>query len=52
MFLLQTRTLSGTKRWWTDGAAKTIEGSAATPVEDMIAMVENARDKGVKGHLR
>ena len=44
-------TLSGTKRWWTDGAAKTIEGSAATPVEDMIAMVENARDKGVKGHF-
>lgn len=44
-------TLSGTKRWWTDGAAKTTEGTAATPVEDMIAMVENARDKGVKGHF-
>ena len=43
-------TLSGTKRWWTD-AEKTTEGTAATPVEDMIAMVENARAKGVRGHF-
>ena len=43
-------TLSGTKRWWTD-AEKTTEGTAADPVADMVAMVENARKKGVKGHF-
>jgi hypothetical protein len=43
-------TLSGTKRWWTN-EEKTTEGSAATPVEDMVAMVETARAKGVKGHF-
>ena len=43
-------TLSGTKRWWTD-AEKTTEGTAATPVEDMVAMVETARAKGVRGHF-
>jgi hypothetical protein len=43
-------TLSGAKRWWTD-AEKTSEGSAADPVADMVAMVENARKKGVKGHF-
>lgn len=43
--------LSGNARWWTDGAAKTLEGSAATPIADMTAMVENARTKGVRGHF-
>lgn len=43
-------TLSGTKRWWTD-SAYTTEGTAANPVEDMIAMVETARQKGVDGHF-
>ena len=43
-------TLSGTKRWWTD-ADKTTEGSAADPIADLIAMVETARKKGVKGHF-
>lgn len=43
-------TLSGTKRWWTD-AEKTSEGTAADPIADMVAMVENARKKGVKGHF-
>lgn len=43
-------TLSSTKRWWTN-EEKTTEGSAATPVEDMVAMVETARAKGVKGHF-
>ena len=45
-----TTTLSGTKRWWTD-ADKTTEGTAANPVDDMIAMVEVARQKGVDGHF-
>lgn len=43
-------TLSNTKRWWTD-SAYTTEGTAANPVEDMIAMVEVARQKGVEGHF-
>mgnify|MGYP002508077299 CR=1 FL=1 len=43
-------TLSGTKRWWTN-AEKTTEGSAADPIADLIAMVETARKKGVKGHF-
>lgn len=45
-----TTTLSGNKRWWTD-SEKTTEGSTATPLEDMVAMVENARKYGVKGHF-
>lgn len=45
-----TNTLSGTKRWWTN-AEKTTEGSAADPIADMVAIVENARRKGVKGHF-
>lgn len=45
-----TKTLSGTARWWTD-TEKTSEGTAANPVEDMIAMVEVARQKGVDGHF-
>ena len=45
-----TTTLSGTARWWTDSDKKT-EGTAANPVEDMIAMVEVARQKGVDGHF-
>lgn len=43
-------TLAGTKRWWTDSEYAT-EGSAADPIADMIAMVEVARQKGVKGHF-
>jgi hypothetical protein len=43
-------TLQSTKRWWTD-ANYTTEGSNANPVEDMIAMVEVARQKGVEGHF-
>ena len=43
-------TLSGTKRWWTD-TEKTTEGTAADPIGDMVAMVENARRKGVRGHF-
>lgn len=43
-------TLSGNKRWWTD-AEKTTEGSAATPIEDMRQMVEDARRKGVRVHF-
>ena len=42
--------LSGTKRWWTD-AEKTTEGSAADPIADLVAMVENARRYGVRGHF-
>jgi hypothetical protein len=43
-------TLSGTKRWWTD-ADKTTEGTTADPIADLVAMVEVARKKGVKGHF-
>ena len=43
-------TLSSTARWWTN-AEKTTEGSAADPIADLIAMVETARKKGVKGHF-
>lgn len=43
-------TLSGTARWWTN-AEKTTEGTAADPIADLIAMVETARKKGVKGHF-
>lgn len=43
-------TLSGTKRWWTDAEYAT-EGSAADPIYDLVAMVEVARKKGVKGHF-
>lgn len=42
--------LSGTKRWWTD-AEKTTEGTTADPIADLVAMVEVARRKGVKGHF-
>lgn len=42
--------LSGTKRWWTD-SEKTTEGSAADPIGDLVAMVENARKYGVRGHF-
>ena len=45
-----TTTLSGTKRWWTN-AEKTTEGTAADPIGDLVAMVENARRKGVRGHF-
>ena len=43
-------TLSSTARWWTN-AEKTTEGTAADPIADLIAMVETARKKGVKGHF-
>ena len=42
--------LTGNKRWWTD-AEKTTEGSAADPIGDLVAMVENARRYGVRGHF-
>ena len=42
--------LTGNKRWWTD-ADKTTEGSAADPIGDLVAMVENARRYGVRGHF-
>lgn len=45
-----TTTLSGNKRWWTD-AEKTTEGTTATPIDDMVAMVEKARRSGVRGHF-
>lgn len=45
-----TTTLSGTKRWWTD-SEKTLEGTASDPIKDMVAMVEEARRKGVRGHF-
>ena len=45
-----TNTLSGPARWWTN-AEKTTEGTAADPIADLIAMVETARKKGVKGHF-
>lgn len=45
-----TTTLSGTKRWWTN-TEKTTEGTAADPIGDLVAMVENARRKGVRGHF-
>lgn len=43
-------TLSGTKRWWTD-TEKNTEGTTADPIADLVAMVEVARKKGVKGHF-
>lgn len=43
-------TLSGTKRWWTN-TDKTTEGADANPIADIVAMVEVARQKGVKGHF-
>ena len=43
-------TLAGAKRWWTD-SEYSVEGTAADPIADMIAMVEVARQKGVKGHF-
>ena len=43
--------LSGAQRWWTDGAAKKTEGTGANPIADMTAMVEVAREKGVRGHF-
>lgn len=43
-------TLSGAKRWWTD-SEYAVEGTSADPIADMIAMVEVARQKGVKGHF-
>ena len=42
--------LTGNKRWWTD-TEKTTEGSAADPIGDLVAMVENARRYGVRGHF-
>lgn len=41
---------SGTARWWTN-AALTTEGTAATPIEDLKAIVKKAKDKGVSGHF-
>ena len=43
-------TLAGAKRWWT-AADYSVEGTAADPIADMIAMVEVAREKGIEGHF-
>ena len=43
-------TLAGNKKWWTD-SEKTTEGTTADPIADLVAMVETARKKGVKGHF-
>lgn len=42
--------LSGTARWWTDKTYAT-EGKDAKPVDDLRAMVEFAKTKGVRGHF-
>lgn len=42
--------LAGAKRWWTTSDYST-EGTAATPVKDMRAMVQTAKDKGIRGHF-
>ncbi len=43
-------TLAGAKRWWT-AADYSVEGTAADPIADMIAIVEVAREKGIEGHF-
>lgn len=43
-------TLTSTAKWWTS-SAKTTEGSAAKPIDDLVAMVDAARTQGVKGHF-
>ena len=43
-------TLAGAKRWWT-ASDYSVEGTAADPIADMIAMVEVAREKGIEGHF-
>lgn len=43
-------TLTGTSRWWTD-EGKTVEGTASNPIKDLVAMVDNARRKGIRGHF-
>lgn len=43
-------TLSASKRWWT-AADYSTEGANATPIEDLRAMVQTAKDKGVTGHF-
>lgn len=44
------KTLTGTKRWWTDDA-RTTEGSACDPIQDLKDMVKVARTKGIRGHF-
>ena len=45
-------TLSSTARWWTSSTHTVAnEGSAADPVGDLVAIVEAARKKGIRGHF-
>ena len=43
-------TLAGAKRWWT-AADYSIEGANADPVGDLRAMVQVAKNKGIRGHF-
>lgn len=42
--------LAGTKRWWT-AADYSTEGANADPVGDLRAMVQVAKNKGIRGHF-
>lgn len=43
-------TLAGAKRWWT-AADYSTEGANADPVGDLRAMVQVAKNKGIRGHF-
>lgn len=43
-------TLTGQQRWWTD-AAKTIEGTAADPIANLVEIVDISRRNGIRGHF-
>ena len=43
-------TLATTKRWWTAADSST-EGANADPVGDLRAMVQVAKNKGIRGHF-
>lgn len=43
-------TLATTKRWWT-AADYSTEGANADPVDDLRAMVQVAKNKGIRGHF-
>ena len=43
-------TLAGAKRWWT-AADYSTEGTNADPVGDLRAMVQVAKNKGIRGHF-
>lgn len=44
------KTLSGSLKWWTD-KTYAAEGADAKPIDDLRAMVENARVHGIRGHF-